>query len=111
MKIGKLKVYSKEVEIVECESEESYECLVKIVGGYLESLPFNAMIGIECQELNNVVVMLDEEGKLKQKPINIKVLYDYIVGDIAFVGTKGAEIIGLTDKQIELIQEVVNKLK
>lgn len=54
--------------------------LQKLVGGYIEPLP--------CAKLEKCVVYGDEEGRLKNKPINVRasrMLGYVVVGDILIV--------------------------
>lgn len=79
----KIKVVIKEVDKAPyvAEIENTLEAQQEIVGGYIECIDFN----------DEVVMVCDEEGKLKNKPINFMreyygVNYDYIVGTVFFVG-------------------------
>lgn len=47
-----------------------------MVGGYIETIPYTKEILILC----------DEQGKLKMKPANIKLRGDFVVGPIVFLG-------------------------
>ena len=82
----------------------TYEGLKKAVNGWLEvvSFPF-----AECRGL---VGYIDEEGKLKQKPVNYKATYlwekaygqrlsDFLVGDVVICGSKNGEEKPLSLKQ------------
>jgi len=66
-------------------------------------------IASKLPSMDNVVCLVDESGKYKNKPINFPIYggRDYIVGTAVFVGTKltveGEEFIDLTDKQIEYL--------
>lgn len=93
----------------------SYEGLKTAVDGWLEvvSFPF-----AECRGL---VGYIDEEGKLKTKPVNYKATYlwekaygqpldDFLVGDVVICGNKNGEEIPLTDKQSRFIQQCLSEL-
>lgn len=55
--------------------ENTLEALQKAVGGYIE------VIGVE----GDILMICDEEGKLKGKAANFTVRNDVIVGDVLFV--------------------------
>lgn len=63
----------------------SLENLQKIVGGYIEmvSLPSVAP---------GLVIICNEEGKIKELPFNMRIPGDVLVGDIIVIGTKGEEL-------------------
>lgn len=111
MKIIYLRTYLRELGIIECREEAQLETLNNIVGGYIETLPIYLCVRNCPEELKNVLIILDEEGKLKQKPINITLEYDYLVGDIAFVTMDGVHMRELSDEQINILQELIYKIK
>lgn len=70
--------------------------------------------------VDNIYMICDEEGKLKDKPLNTiatnllgyykNILFDFIVGDVLIVGTDGnGNDISLTDEQIETIRKVCER--
>lgn len=76
------------------------EALQTLVGGYVEEVSW--FWGTEGQPFT---VFGDEEGRLKQKPDNIIIYYDwtfdFIVGDIVIVRTENHEIVDLTPNDFE----------
>ena len=64
------------------EVENTVEALQEVVGGYLE--PVNMPV-------NDMVILCDEEGLMKQKDYNCRIMGIDFVGTILFVGTKGEE--------------------
>ena len=79
-------------ELVEINDE--LEELRQLVGGYIETIPYR----------DNIIILLDEEGRLKDSEDNIVVSkYGMLVGNIVFVGTKGEDFISLTEYQIQEI--------
>jgi hypothetical protein len=77
-------------EPVECKGKLSLEKAQELVGGYVEIVPmFDKFSGVSC------VVLCDEEGKLKHKPINNRATLewykcaslggDMLVGDVVVV--------------------------
>ena len=64
------------------EVENSLEALQEVVGGYLEPIQLPA---------SNMVILRDEEGLMKQKDYNCRIMGIDFVGTILFVGTKGEE--------------------
>ena len=79
--VAKLLKVNGEIEYVKPKKETfTLKEMQKMVGGYVEVLP--------CPKLEKSVVIGDEEGKLKGKPINIrasKTLGYVVVGDIAII--------------------------
>lgn len=65
------------------------KALQGLVGGYVEAV-----------DLGNCVMLVDEEGKIKGKPINYYnyLLNDYICGTAVFVGTEGEEFASLDER-------------
>lgn len=111
MKLAILKMYSNELEIKCIDDNHCLEELNKLVGGYIEVIPFRAITSIEYpKELDDVLIILDEEGKLKGKPINVITEHDFLVGDIVFAGMD-EDISGLSDSQIKLLELEVKKFK
>ena len=71
------------------------EAFQATVGGYIEVLhAFD----------DSTRIIVDEEGKLKEKPINCVIRndwggFDVLVGDLLVVNTDGTEFCSLTDEQ------------
>ena len=83
---------NEKLEAIEVGNE--LEKLQQLVGGYIETIPYK----------DNIIILLDEEGKLKDSEDNIVVSkYGMLVGNIVFVGTKGEDFISLTEYQIQEI--------
>lgn len=80
------KPYKKEVE-------DKLEIWQEIVGGYIEVVNLTDTILIVC----------NEEGKIKGLDINFAWHHDIIVGTVCFVGEDGEEFRSLTDNEIESI--------
>lgn len=59
---------------------DSLENLQNIVGGYIEAVGFGDM-----------VILCDEEGRIKKKPANCKIGRTSFVGTIIAVGSNGEE--------------------
>lgn len=85
------------VELKELSKEEQIN---DEIDGYLEALYLNNI-------MSNLVMFVDEDGKMKQLKVNkiATLLYgrDLIVGTAILVKQKGENVIGLSDKEIELI--------
>ena len=79
-------------EVMEISNE--LEELQQLVGGYIETIPYK----------DNIIILIDEEGRLKDSENNIAVpKYGMLVGNIIFIGTKGEDFISLTEDQIQEI--------
>ena len=85
------------------EIEHGLENMQELVGGLIDCLDIQ----------NNITIVFDDEGKIKQKPVNMIITRgtwsDYIVGDIFFCGFNSdeGELISLTDQQIEYIMNMI----
>ena len=55
--------------------------LQNLVGGYIEVYPIR----------EDLLLIIDEEGKLKDKPMNFFIPNDYIAGTAIFVGKDGED--------------------
>lgn len=105
-KIG-VKRVGRPIEFVEIpERIVALETLNEVVGGYIETLPFTFLNwGMSKTEgAERVLIILDEEGKLKGKDVNLSFLSDFLVGDLAFVSMDGEEMVALSDKEIEVLR-------
>lgn len=87
-----IKAPGEKPETVEYEQLQLKD-MQEIVGGYIEVVNIG----------NNVVMVLNEEGKLEGLKPNIGIRGDVIVGTIFFCGTDEEDMIGLTDEQISNI--------
>lgn len=79
------------------EISGTLESMQEIVGGYITTVPSG---------IDNVLVICDEEGLLKNYEQNIGGL----VGTIFFVGVATPEFRGLTDSEIDLIMSKLERL-
>lgn len=84
-----VKEVGKKAEVREIANE--LEALQKIVGGYIEVVQVDA----------DVLMVCDEEGKLKGKPYNFDLGRDIIVGDVLFVQSYGEDFTDLNEANIE----------
>ena len=86
-------------EIIDIPNE--LKALQKFVGGYIEAIPFPGFPG--------AVILVDEEGKLKDKRVNRPirdtrgVVLDWLIGDALVVGTDGEEFVDLTEPEADAI--------
>ena len=71
--------------------EDKLENLQQIVGGYIEAITLKP----------GVVLVCNEEGKIKGLPINRDIGFDYICGTFFICGTKGEDFASLNDIQVE----------
>lgn len=96
-------------------TEPIYKCLQNAIGGYIEI--------VRPKGLNNSFCMIvDEEGLIKQKPINEigSVLYETqkhgqpIVGDVVIVKEidtdEGRELNGLSESEINEVLTIINRI-
>lgn len=87
-----IKEVGKEPKVIDIEN--TLEALQKAVGGYIEALNIGG----------NILMICDEEGKLKRKPYNFDLGNDKIVGDVIFTKDDGKEdFTDLSENDIETI--------
>ena len=67
------------------------------VGGYIE-----AVTVAELKD-HNVVMLVNEEGMMKQLPVNENLIPYFFVGNVVFVGVSNDIFVSLTLKQIDVI--------
>lgn len=87
------------VEQIDCE-DITLDYLQSEVDGYIET------IRIKDTPNRHLLMVIDEEGKFKDKPINDlagKIAYirfdDYIVGDVVIVKEQDEDFVSLTDDE------------
>lgn len=103
------KVPGKCGEVVEISG--SLESVQYAVGGLIEFVP------VKHLNERGILVLVDEEGKYKNKMPNIMLgnsqgfMYDFICGDVLFTGSRvtqdGLEWGSLTDEQVEYLKYTV----
>lgn len=81
------------------EIENTLEALQKAVGGYIE------VIGMG----GDILMVCDEEGKLKNSPYNFKLGNDFIVGNVLFVQSYGEDFTDISDANAELVLKFFDK--
>lgn len=91
-------------QILDVENE--LHALQRLVGGYIQVIPYNA-------PENGILVICDEEGKLKKKKPNRVVvvknhIVDCICGDFLLVGKGEEEFIDLTPEQLKYIDRTIS---
>ena len=79
------------------EINNNLKDLQEIVGGYIEVISFNA----------NLVIIVNEEGKLLNLSPTMRFRNDVLVGNIIFARTEQSEFISLSDQDIERIQRTL----
>lgn len=67
------------------------EALQELVGGYIE------VVGIG----NGLLLVMNEEGKIKGLPENVRCLYDTIVGPVFITADKDEDFRSLTTEEIQ----------
>lgn len=74
------------------EIPNELHALQELVGGYLERIPL----------YDNMVILCDDDGKMKRLPLNRTVGRIPIVGTFILVGEKGSEFCSLAEWQTKL---------
>lgn len=75
------------------------ESLQNRVGGYIETVSI----------FRDVVMICNEEGKLKRMAPNFLYGFDMIVGPVVFAGTQRDKLVSLTPEQIEKVLELIKE--
>mgnify|MGYP004688459185 CR=1 FL=1 len=88
-----IKEVVKEPKVIDVEN--TLEALQKAVGGYLEAV----RVG------NGVIMLCDEEGRMKGSPYNFDLGSEKIVGNVIFTNNDDSkeDFADLDDKQIETV--------
>ena len=93
-----IKEVGKEPKVIDIEN--TLEALQKAIGGYLEAVNVG----------NGVIMLCDEEGKLKGSKYNFDLGSDKIVGNVLFTQSDGKEdFADLDDKQIETVMHFFSR--
>ena len=79
------------------EVEKDSKAMQEIVGGELEFIP---------TLIRDVVIVGDEEAKLKHKPFNFITEAEYIAGEVFVAGMKGEELVDITNDQAQAFMAV-----
>lgn len=100
-----------QIERIPCKGILKLDTLQKLVGGYIETVP----VRMKPEEGVWPLLIVDEEGRLKGKPLNTAatLLADVdhsIVGDAVLVGAIGAELIGVSRETADKVAECLGAL-
>lgn len=79
--------------------DNTLEALQKAVGGYLEA------IGID----DGLIMLVDEDGRMKKRPYNFDLGNSMIVGDVLIVRSSDGEFTDLTKEDIEKVIYFFNR--
>ena len=71
-----------------------------LVGGYVESVPFE----------NDMVMLVNEDGRIMKLPPNLVSYRGVLVGTVVFCGVQRNEWVGLTAKQIEFAKQYCERM-
>lgn len=93
---------------IPCKGILKLQVLQDLVGGYIETV----LVRMKPEEGVWPLLIVDEEGRLKGKPLNTAatLLADVdhsIVGDAVLVGAIGAELIGLSKSESARIAQIL----
>lgn len=75
------------------EIENNLETLQELVGGYIEDVRIGS----------NLLVIVNEEGKLKHLDFNFVLGFDIICGTAVFTASEGEDLSSLTQEQTDFI--------
>lgn len=92
------------------EMMDDLVCYQNIVGGNIEVVSHGLIDGLRgsYDGMNNVVMIVNEEGLLKGLPVNENFVPFFYVGNAIFVGVKDEEFYSLSDQQIANIIVYLN---
>ena len=117
-----IKIPNNDPEIIEVDFHDEYHAVDKIkkyIGiNYIETV--NMFAQNKNSEIANIIMLVDEEGKLKNMPLNFVInngiYFDHIVGGVAFVSLMHDKdemsyvFNGLSDLQISFINELFDSI-
>lgn len=91
--------------------ENSLEAMQKVVGGYIEVIPAERMVGGNLLLNRNLLLVLNEEGKLEGLEPNFptKDGWDYIFGTVFVCKKQEDEMVGLSDEEVNLVIGLVHR--
>lgn len=91
--------------------ENSLEAMQKVVGGYIEVIPAEWMVGGNLLLNRNLLLVLNEEGKLEGLEPNFptKDGWDYIFGTVFVCKKQEDEMVGLSDEEVNLVIGLVHR--
>ena len=100
-----------QIERIPCKGILKLDTLQKLVGGYIETVP----VRMKPEEGVRPLLIVDEEGRLKGKPLNtaatlIADVDHSIVGDAVLVGAMGQELIGVSRETADKVAERLGAL-
>lgn len=100
-----------QIERIPCKGLLKLQVLQDLVGGYIETVPVRK----KSDEDAWILLIVDEEGRLKGKPLNkpATLLADVphgIVGDAVLVGAMGPDLIGLNEKFVDVIMRILERI-
>lgn len=77
--------------------------LQKLVGGHIEHVRLT----------DNVGILVDEEGKLKNREPNffLPTIKDMLVGPVVFIGEAGAEFTDIQDREAYLVMKIFGQIE
>ena len=81
--------------------DNTLESFQKAVGGYIECVPVGYGSGL--------VLICNEEGKLRGLPFNVRMGFDDIVGSMVVCGVRGDEFASLRASQIPKILDLLGR--
>lgn len=85
----------KEAKVMEVEN--TLESLQELVGGYIETVT-----------LGEIIIVVNEEGRILELPLNRIFGRMYFYGNFFIVSSDGDEFSSLTDEHIEIIESLLN---
>lgn len=89
------------------EIEDSLASMQAVVEGYIQVISASAIPGgkVLNKELKNLILVLNEEGKIDKLPFNFKIYdgADYIAGTCFVCKEKEEEMVGLSQEEAELV--------
>ena len=89
-------------DAVEMDIEDDINIMQELVGGYIETVKLLPEV--------DMVVVVNEMGKLEQLKPNIISGEDVLVGNIFFIGIDIPEMRGLSERELELAKLICNRL-
>lgn len=93
------------------EIANSLASMQSVVGGYIEVVPADCMPGGQALRGQNLLLVLNEEGKYEGLEPNFPIRHgaDWIVGTAFVCKSQGDEMTSVSDKDAELINRLLGR--
>lgn len=91
--------------------ENSLSAMQEVVGGYIEIIPAERMMGGNILRNRDLLLVLNEEGKMNGSKPNFPTRdgYDYIFGTVFICKAQEDEMVGLSEEEANFVAGLVHR--